>query len=379
MKKIHYLLAFILAATALSACNPMDSTYKQLGDLPVPTAPPATVTITLAAADYGLLPATDYAKTSLSYKTQDDAAVSIPTILAAKYPGYSDKSTANVTYANSPAKVVVADTTFANVAYTLTDADYNNSFKDFSASQVLSWLLTKYQNPLPNQLALLTFNYYESGVISVATQSFLYLNGAWKKIYTISPAQYTSIGKGGTFNDFSSSDNANLQGYFNTFLKVDPAVASTAKKYDIQYVSFKYFATNNFQRVKPLTFDGANWVVTPIDVASPLAFLKTNGVWVADNTVNYTLIAADYTLIANIPGVASADAIDNLKAHGNFSLIGAAWTDDQINAGIVAVLKSKYPAAVANQKFVITYSAYNGATISVTKTFQYDGTNFNKI
>jgi hypothetical protein len=386
MKKIHYLFAFIAVAAVLSACHPLDETYKKLGPLPVPTAPtpaPITANITLAPSDYALLPSADYAKTSFSYKSKDDAAASIPDILAAKYPTASDKSSVNVIYANAPASITVADTLFTDVAYTLVDADYNSSFKDLSASQVLTWLGTKYPTPLPNQLALLTFTYYESGVTSTQTQSFLYLNGAWKKIYTISPAQYSSIGKGGTFNDFSAGDAANLPNYFNTFLKADPAVMATAKFGDVQYVSFKYFASKNYQRVIPLTFDGNNWVVTPLNVQTPLTFVKTNGTWIADNTVYLTLGSAEYKFIGTT-SAGSQTARDNVAQYGDFNISSTTdatyWSDDDINNAMIALLAHNYPAAAVNQKFVLTYEVYNkGAISNVTKTFQYNGTTFVKV
>lgn len=389
MKKILYNILLLTAISAVfSACHPLNETYEKLGPLPVPTVPvlPAqSLTLTLAAADYTTLDTGNYAYKSKYFKTKDDAAVSIPTILAKKYANYADKSSATVTYATAPITVKLADSTFNTVAYTLVNPDDyllvpGNTFIDFSASQILKWLGIKYPNAAPNQLAVLTFIYFESGSTATVTQSFLFLNGAWQKIYTISPAQYASVGKGGTNNDFSSGDAALLPTYFNTFLKADPAVSVTAKVGDVRYISYKYFGGGTFQRVMPLTFDGANWTTTSLPQS--LVFAKTSGTWIADNTISYTLVTADYTTISNIPDVAAADAITNLKAHGNFSQQGgstAAWTDDQINAGIAVILKAKYPGAVVDQKFVVTISVYNGsATVNLTHTLKYDGTNFVK-
>lgn len=374
------ILGIAAIATALSACHPMNDTYDAIGPVPTPNGKPQTFNVTLAAADYGKLPTGNYAKTSLNFKTKDDAAASIPIVLSANYPNYADKSSATVTYATPPLSVKLADSTFANVAYTLVNpTDYTlipgNKFIDFSATQILQWLPLKYPNPVANQLAVLTFIYFESGSTATATQSFLYLNGVWKKIYTISPAQYTSIGKGGTNNDFASGDVPLLPAYFNTFLKADPAIAATAKAGDVQYISYKYFGGGTFQRVMPLTFDGNNWTTTSLPQS--LAFVRTNGTWIADNTVSYSLVAADYTTIGNIPNIASDAAILNLQQHGNFSVSGAtAWTNDQIAAGIVVVLKAKFTTAVANQKFIVTYSIFGGSGNTASQTFQYNGTTF---
>jgi hypothetical protein len=386
MKKILYNLMLLTAIAAVfSACHPVNKLYDAIGPVPTPNGTPQTFTLTLAAADYGLLPPTNYAKTSLNFKTKDDATSSIPVILSSKYPNYADKSSVLVTYAVPPVTVAVADSVFKDVAYTLVDpTDYlllpGNKFSDFSASQILAWLPYKYPTPVANQLAVLTFIYYESGATATVTQSFLYLNGAWKKIYTISAAQYSSIGKGGTSNNFASADAGNLTAYFNTFLKADAAVAAIAKAGDVQYISFKYYggsAVKTYQRVMPLTFDGANWVTASLPQS--LTFARTAGVWVADNTVNYTLAAADYTYIGTTTAGSDA-ARANVAQYGDFNITttGAAtsWTDADLQAAIIAVLAHKYPAAVANQKFVITYAAYNGATINVTKTYNFDGTTF---
>lgn len=386
MKKILFNISMLAAiAVVFSACHPMNKTYDAIGPVPAPSGSPQTFAVTLATSDYAYLPSTNYAKTTLSFKTKDDAATSIPIILAAKYPNYADKSSANVTYNFSPVTIKLADSVFADVAYTLTDNDYlllpGNTFKDFSASQVLKWLPYKYPTPSVNQLAVLTFTYFEAGAQSTQTQSFLFLNGAWVKIYMISQAQYQSVGKGGTNNDFSSGDAANLPSYFNTFLKADAAVSALAKTGDVQYVSFKYFASGvTSQRVLPLTFNGTNWITTA--TSASLTFAVTSGTWIADNTVNYSLASADYTYIATQTTAGTADSRSDLGKFGDFTITGTSssvWADADVQAAIIALLKHLYPAAVANQKFVITYKAYNGATVTLTKTFQFNGTTFVQI
>lgn len=388
MKKIYYFLAFIVAAATFSACNPLDKTYKQLGDIPAPTGTPQSFSLTLAAADYALLPTTNYAKTSLSFKTKDDAAASIPTILTSKYPNYANKSAANVTYAIATIKV--ADSLIsASTSYTAVNADYVTilgtptnpipKYNEFTTAQAIQLVSSRNPSPVSNQEYLLTYIYYESGVTSTAvtvTDTFLYLNGAWIKCYTITPAQFTYVGN--AFGDFSSSDGPLINTYLSAILKADLGVTLKAKAGDVKYVSYKYYNSKNYQRIQPLMFDGTNWVAS-----QTLSFVKANGTWAADNTVTYTFAGADYTYVTTIPnisGVNNPDPVTNLIAHGNFSVQAnstAKWTDDQINNAIAAVLKNKYTSAVANQKFVITVSEYTGsASVNITKTFVYDGTNF---
>lgn len=381
MKKIYYLLTLIAVIAAFSACRPLNKTYKDLDGAPQPVK---TVNYTLVTADYKLLPSTNKNQYFLS---TDEANTNIPTILTQKFAGYPDGSNANITFNINT--VAQTDSVLADISYTLANpADYTGilgagaKFIEFTSAQILTWLTTttnpKFANPKPNQLAILTYIYYESGVTASAipaqTDAFLYLNGVWTKIYLVTPAQFTSIGNG--VGDFSSTDK-NIPTLLNAILKLDIGLSLKSVAGDLKYVAYKYYAGKVCERVQPMTFDGTNWTPT-----QTLPFGINQGVWSKDNTMHYTLVASDYTYIANLsPAVAHADAITNLVAHGNFSQQSGstqAWSNDEIHAAIVALLKNKYSnTAVVNQNFAVTYSVYTGPTNSVTSVFQYDGTTFN--
>ena len=385
MKKIYQLLALAAITASFSACRPLDKTYDELGGVPVPVAPATSSSITLTAADYGLLPSSNYAKTSLSFKTKDDAASSIPTILASKYPTYGEKSAITVTYGVTNPSVKPADSLITNISYTVTTADYatvlgaNPRYLELNDAQAKQFLGIKYPSAVANQEVMLTYIYYQSGVTSSAvtvTDTFVYLDGVWVKCYTLSSAEFASVGN--SYGDFSASDAALIPAYLNQILKSNLNVSAKAKAGDVKYVSYKYYASKNYQRIQALTYNGTDWIVSP--TSASLAFVKTNGVWKADNTVTYTLVAADYTSVANAtPPFAGIDPVQNLKDHGNFSQQSGssfAWTDAQIASAVAYVLKMRFPAAEVNQKFIVTYSTYTGATTNVTKTFQYNGTTF---
>ncbi len=390
MKKIFHLLACITAAISITGCNPLDKTYKELGDLPKPAASAVVGSVTLSAADYGVLPKGHAAKTLLYFKNVDTAKVDIPLILASKYPTYGEKSSFNVSYAITPTTIKLADSLNTNTTLTLQTTPTNdyifpayngaaaNTFSDFSATAAINYLNYKYQTPLPeNSLRVMNYLYFESGKTpnsgTLTTDAFLYMGGLWTKIYRINNAQYASTGNG-LNNWFVASDAPKLPSYFNTFLKADATVMLTTKVGDVIYVNYRYLTT--YQRVLPMTFDGTNWVTTPTTLS--LSFAKTNGVWVADNSVSYGLVKADYTFISAIPDVASAASMTNLASFGNFNIQNGStgWTDAQINNGIATFLKSKFTTAVVDQKFNISYAAYNGANITVVKTFKYNGTAF---
>lgn len=392
MKRIFNLLAVVAVALSFTACHPLDNTYKELGDLPTPGNVVAG-SVTLTNADYAILPTGNYAKTSFYFKTLDDAKASIPTILASKYPNYKNASTVAVTYANVPPTVTPADSVFANIAYTLVDpADYlklpGNTRNNLSASQVLSWLAVQYPNPVANQLVVLTFNYFEAGATAPATQSFLYTAGAWTKLYHVSLAQYASVGKGGTNNNFATADNASIPAYLNAFLKADPSVMFNVKVGDVKYVSYKHFknATGTApnvipavtsQRVTVLTYDGTNWVTTP-SPSAPLTFAKTNNVWVPDNTVNYQLTRPDHDLLTTYTfGTANARA--NLLQFGSVDLrssSGNKWLPEEIAAAVAEFAKNKYKTPEQNQIFNLYYYGYTGTYAYYLVKLKYVGTAF---
>jgi len=374
MKKLHYLIAFI--ALTFTACKKQPV---------IPTgAYTKSLSVTLTQSDYKSLGSTVYSSKSYNFNTLADAKTYIPTILDSKYPQLGDGSTAMVTFTLAAPVVTLADSTNANTAYTLTAADYlllpGNKFTDFSTAQMLSWLPYKYPNPVANQLAVLTYTYFESGATSnsgiPATDAFLYLNGSWQKIYRISAAQYTSVGRG-VNNWFIATDVPVLLNYLNTFLKADTKVMATAHVGDVIYVNYRYLTT--YQKVMPLTYDGTNWV--NIATNASFSFMKSGGKWAPDNTVFYTIVQADYTTISNST-LGTVAGRTNIASFPDFNTSAPTdatyWSDADIQAGLILVLKAKYGStALVNQKFVVTYAVYNfGVVTNRTKTYMYDGTNF---
>jgi hypothetical protein len=363
MKKIYYLL--LLFPLAFTACQ------KQPNLVPTYTK---SMVLTLQATDYQLLPTKDYPYTTLSFDNVADANTYIPIILNARDPQLGNGSTAKVTYNVSSPYLKVADTVFADVAYTLTNADYlllpGNKYTDFSIAQMLSWLPYKYPTAVANQLAVLTFNYYNS-TTTVQTFSFLYLNGAWQQIYQITPAQYTAFGRG-AYNQFTTADAANLPADFNALLKADPAVAATAKYGQTEYVSFNYYVSGKtggtYQRVMPLVFDGTNWVNTST-VTNTLSFVKSGGTWIPDPTVYYTLTSADAQLIAASTFGTSTQRTDVGK-YGDFS----GWAPADLDNALILVLTKDFPTPKININYKVTYLNYTGSDVPTVVTFQNNGT-----
>jgi len=359
MKKIIYLLAFI--AVVFASCDPLSKTYTALDALPQ-DGKPNTNTTPIAV------------NLATSYATIAAANVAIPVVLNSNYGQYADGSIANVSFALPTNAAFVPDAVYSHVAYTLVASDYTyagGTGTNFSATQVLAFLAYKYPTPVTNQLAVLTYSYFESGYSTglTTTDAFLYLNGAWTKIYLVSPAQYTSVNRGLT-NTFASADLANIQTYISDFLLADPTVSVSAKVGDVKYVSYRYATTSQY--VIPMMFDGTKWASR-----STLIFVKANGTWIPDPSIYYTFSKADYGALTNST-VGTAAARANVISFGDFNVQSPSattyWSDADLQAAIIVMLQAKFPAPVANNPYKITYAIYTGTVSNVTATYIYNGT-----
>jgi hypothetical protein len=379
MKKIYYLLAF--AVLALSACQ------KEPALQQVTVIPPLkeTLTLTLQTSDYQSL-ASGYPKSTFTIDNNADAAIYVPQIMNKEYSNVADGSTATVTYAQSALYWKSnADSVYADAYYALTAADYlllpNNTYTDFSIAQVESWLTYKYPSPTANELKLLKFTPYPATLTPAPPLSFMYYNNKWINIYTVSPAQYTSAGLG-QYDEFTTAwTETALNGAFNTFMKSDPTLMDTIKKNDIVFVSFNYYVSSkaDYQRVKPLQFDGNNFVA-PYTTTATIDLVKTSGSWGVATTaagVNHTLNAADETLIANssVGGTALASYRGYVSKYGDFDVGTGEWTLPLLDQAFILVLQADYPTPTANIPYNITYNVYtNSVDVPTVATFTWNGT-----
>jgi hypothetical protein len=368
MKKYFYLL--VLASMAFASCTKLPAVTPAASLQTTGPVPPAqtvqTISLTLQPSDYALI-SSGYPKTSLSFDNATDAATYLPQILTSKYPTAANTSTAIVTYTQSALYFKpAADSLYNDIYYQLTNADYlllpKNTFTDFSLAQTLSWLPYKYTAPVANQLALIKFTPYPTTLTPAPPYSFLYFGGKWQTIYTVQPAQYSQAGVG-SFDQFTTAmSESSIAGYFNFFLKNDITIMDTVKKNDIIFVSFDYYNSTTkiaYQRVKPLQFDGNNFVA-PYTTTATIKLTKSNGSWgVAQSlpVISYTLTKTDMTNIANSGSLtgASSSVLSNLGQYFDFE---SAWTPAELDLAFISVLKTQYTAPVTNTNYAVVYPAY---------------------
>jgi hypothetical protein len=367
MKKIYYLLTVVIVA--FSACQ------KQ------PNLAPTTITtsgmnLTLATPDYQLLPSADYPHTALAFYSYADANTYIPLILAKRDPQLGNGSTANITFNLATPAIAVPDSLASQNTYTLVSADYTaagSKYGDLSASEFQKFLAYKYPAPVASQLEVLSYVLYANDADTNVTQAWFYLSGAWTQIYLVSNPQYT-IANEGKYDQFDSTDLPNLVSYFNYFLKGDQTIADTAKVNDIEYVSYAYYASGNYQKVMALTYNGNNWGVTTMQAILP--FIKTNGTWASNASVYHTLTAADITLISNSTFGTAAQR-SNLASYGDFE---TSWTAADLDSAFILVLTTDYPTPTPNVNYVVTYLLYTGGNdVSTQLTFKYNVTSWSAV
>jgi hypothetical protein len=378
MRKINYLLAFV--ALAFTACQ-KEPALHSVAQIPA-DATQQTLTLTLQSTDYKELPSSNYASTSFSFKNGTDAQNGIAAILKAEYPSAANKSTAAVTYSQSPNSFTVADSVIKDDSYTLTAADYlllpGNKYTDFTVAQLLQWLPYKFPAATTpnNTLKLITWTIYPASTSPVMPYSFLYTDGAWREIYTIQPAQYTLLGLG-KYDEFTTA-NTNMPQTLGALVNADVTVTDTIKTGDIVYVSYNYYvsATADYQRVQPLEYNGSTFV-QPYSYPVTVNFAKTNGTWAYIQplpVIAHTLTAADITLIAG-SGTATGAASTVLTNLGSYSDFESAWTPAELDLAFILVLKADYTTPVTNTNYEVTYNAYiGGGDVPTTYSFQWNGT-----
>lgn len=374
MKKIYYLFAFV--ALAFTACQ-----KEPVLQSSTPLTSKQTLTITLQQSDYAEL-ASGYPKTTFTIDNLSDANYYIPQILNAEYLTAANGSTAKVTYTVSSLYFKTPDSLYSSfptgVSYKLTNADYllltGNKYTDFSPAQMLEWMdedTSVYQTSVNDQLAVVTFTPYPSTLTPPVPYSYVRLAAhAWQQAYTIQPAQYTQAGVG-KYDQFTSSNTeASLVSTFSYFLKNDFTIMDTIKKNDLVFVSFGYYTTTDIQRVKPLQYDGNNFVA-PYTSIGTATFIKANGSWKAQPIITLTLSAADETLIAN-SSYGTASQRSDLASYGDFD---SSWTIADLNNAMILVLTKDVTTPQTGTNYNVIYKAYIGGTdVNTTLVFQWSGT-----
>lgn len=199
---------------------------------------------------------------------------------------------------------------------------------------------------------------------------FVYDSGSWEEaegVYYLSNSDYDSMGEGsgqpGAFNNFGSSTPAD--NYLPTFLTLKYPFA---QEEDELFVIYKYFSSNSGAGIRGdfYTFLNGSWTKSESVISTSLQFGFTDGEWVPDNTIRYTISGPDLDFIednyAATPGFESA--VSSMANFGNFDRRpsnAAYWSDEMILTVFADLLDTVVaPGAAEEQKYVMTVDIYDG-------------------
>jgi hypothetical protein len=310
-------------------------------------------TITLTDADYDAL-GLNYG----NFSSSDDAKADLPDFLSGKYPAWGAESLAAVTFKLYAPRRDEKSLT----KYEVTSGDYaagGHTYGNFdSFSDISEFLDTKYPSAENRLLVALTYKYY-NGSTNTLTNGFINNSGTWEMSTGITDDEYTAMGESRA--QFSSEDEA--------FTKI-PVFAKNKYQYDgkvagdIQGIMYHLYVTDTqdidgdgrtddrtvYSFVTFVIYDGSDWSIYNNVIDETIKFGHDGATWVPDNTIKYTLTAADYDLVGN-------------GNYGNFDV--RAGKDEEAESvrldKINTILLNNFPSDQEGQKYIVSYNIYNGA------------------
>ncbi len=205
---------------------------------------------------------------------------------------------------------------------------------------------------------------------------YMYSDGAWgapaDRFYFVSDADFNSMGEGsgepGADDTFGSSIPPS--NYLAVFLNLKFPYAEEGDELDVAY---DYDSSSSGKQVRGdlYTFTDGEWLLFASVQSTSLQFGHDGSNWVPDNTIKYFMLPADYDYIVETFGSKYSSETANLAAFGNFN--GFSWTFDMIDESIGAVLLHNFPNAAEGQKYIVTYSIYDGSTHDSTTSLILEG------
>jgi len=338
MKKIIYLM--MITAVFFTSCNPMEDIYDEL-DHQGSEGISGDVTFALSDDDYN-----DLGLSFGTFSSVDDAKTKIPSLLEDKYPVWGKGSLANVTF-----KLYNPISTPSGNVYALTDEDHNDitggNYGNFDKSyHIFNYLEATYPDPSEGEFHSLRYRFYAGGLTTL-TDGFLFEEGNWIQIKGFTPDQYKTMGEG--YPNFSNHDEAALK---IPLALPDVYQFNPKSKGDIVQAMYEIYKGGGVTKsyVKNYIFDGNIWSKYNNVIEESIKFGHDGTVWVPDNTIKYTLTAADYELVGN-------------GKYNNFD-VRAGKPEETVEvrlAKINTILLNNFPNSAEGQKYNVFYNVYSGS------------------
>jgi hypothetical protein len=210
---------------------------------------------------------------------------------------------------------------------------------------------------------------------------YMYTEGEWEMadgVYYLSSADFDSMGEEsgqpGRYNNFGSS--VPPDDYLPTFLSLTEPWAYGQEEDEVIMV-YDYFSSSSGAQIRGNRYtviDGM-WVGHQSTIDTFLKFGHDGNTWVPDNTIRYNLTSADIAFISNAFITIYPGPADNVGFFGSFDRRSSSsnyWSDEMLLEAFNALLENGNFVTAEEQKYVLTYVIYNGATtdetMSVIKT-----------
>jgi len=201
------------------------------------------------------------------------------------------------------------------------------------------------------------------------TQVYAFINGNWTQPLNLETADYTAMGQ--NYPNFDDVDDVayKIPIFLNNKFQY-------AEQGDYLAVAYSYYTSGSgtATRYSNFVFENNSFQYISDVMETTLQFGYDGINWVPDNTIQYSFITADYSLIASeLMGAYPAQA-GNLENYGNFNRGGGStsWDDDMMLDAINIVLDNIDPNAEVGQKYIVSYVIYSGGysteSVSMIKT-----------
>ena len=336
MKKFIYL--FIVLGLAFTACDPMEDVYDEINlQKEVITG---EIEFDLSDDDYD-----DLGLNYGNFSSIDDAKTMIPGLLEEKYPVWGNGSLASVTF-----KWYNPMSTPSGYVYALSDEEHNDitgkGYGNFDRDyHVFNYLDATYPDPSEGDFYSLRYRFYSGGE-STITDGFIFEDGDWTQIKGFTPDEYNAMGE--SYPNFSSHDEAavKIPLAFPDIFKFSPKNAG-----DIVQAMYELYKGGGRSKsyVNNYIFDGDVWAKYNNVAEETIKFGHDGTVWVPDNTIKYTLTAADYDLVGN-------------GRYGNFD-VRSGKNEESVEVRLTkinTILLNNFPSAAEGQKYSVFYNVYSG-------------------
>lgn len=217
----------------------------------------------------------------------------------------------------------------------------------------------------------------DTATVSTIMESavFAYGDGRWMMPLEL-PENIYKDQFGQRFNNFSSESDAGF--YIGRYLE---PLFPYAQEGDFISVEYQYYnGKATVDRYASFVYDeeSREWEFIPSVIQQTLQFGHEGSGWVVDNTIVYTLSAADYAFIGDELADEYSGPAASAKRYSNFDRRpGNAnqWTDAMLLEAFNILLNEKVaPGAAEGQKYLMTFDIYNGTnTIEQMHLIKEDG------